>query len=357
MIVDMVRNDLGRVAELGSVRPISMFDVETYPTLHQLTSTVTARSRAPLSSIVGALFPCASVTGAPKRRTMELISSLERSPRGVYTGAIGHLSPGRRAAFNVAIRTVVVDREKRRARYGVGSGSVADSDPADEYAECLLKARILEERPFRLLETLRWAPEGGYWLLDEHLARIGDSGSYFSAADDLVASAREALAAAAASLDRPSRVRLLADLDGRIEVQPSPLESEGGPLRVGFASRPVSAASAWLFHKTTRREQYERALRDRLDCDDVLLWNERRELTESTRANVLVELPEGLCTPPVDCGLLPGTHRRRLLEEGRIRERRIRIEEIARRRVFLVNSVQGRREAHVVGPPPSTGSP
>jgi para-aminobenzoate synthetase/4-amino-4-deoxychorismate lyase len=354
MIVDMLRNDLGRIAEIGSVAVESLFEVETYPTLHQLTSTVTARSRAPLSRILSALFPCASITGAPKRGSMELIAALETGPRGVYTGAVGYLGPGRRASLSVAIRTAVVDRQLRQARYGVGSGIVADSVAQDEYQECLLKARVLEERPFRLLETLRWSPGEGYRLIDEHLDRLERSGRYFAADPGLRESARRALAENATSLTDASRVRLLADLDGRLEIQSTPLEESGDPppSRVAFATRPIAASAPWLYHKTTRRELYDRALAERPDCDDVLLWNERGELTESTRANVVVELPEGRFTPPVECGLLPGTLRSRLLVEGRLRERRMRVGEIAGRRLLLVNSVQGWSEARLVGPAP-----
>ena len=158
MIVDMLRNDLGRVAVPGSVSVSELFAVERYPTLLQMTSSVEARTTAGLPEIMAALFPCASVTGAPKVRTMEIIAQTEQAPRGVYTGAIGYVGPGRRASFNVAIRTVVVDRESGESCYGVGSGVVADSSAAGEYAECLLKARILSETPFRLLETMRWTP-------------------------------------------------------------------------------------------------------------------------------------------------------------------------------------------------------
>jgi para-aminobenzoate synthetase / 4-amino-4-deoxychorismate lyase len=162
MIVDMIRNDLGRVARFGSVSVPSLLDVERYPTVLQMTSTVEARSAAPLDAILAALFPCASITGAPKVRTMQLIAGLEGGPRGVYTGAIGFVAPGRRARFNVAIRTVLVDRQADQASYGVGSGIVWDSDASAEYAECLLKAQVLTRRfpDFELLETMRWTAQG-----------------------------------------------------------------------------------------------------------------------------------------------------------------------------------------------------
>jgi para-aminobenzoate synthetase/4-amino-4-deoxychorismate lyase len=182
MIVDMIRNDLGRVAQIGSVAVPQLFEVERYPTLLQMTSTVTARTQASMAEILANLFPCASITGAPKVRTMQIIRELEPHPRGVYTGAIGMIGPDRRVRFNVAIRTVLVDRERQRASYGVGSGIVWDSDAAAEYEECLLKARVLAggEPSFELLETLLWEPDHGYFLLADHLKRLADTAVYFN---------------------------------------------------------------------------------------------------------------------------------------------------------------------------------
>ena len=349
MIVDMLRNDLGRVAETGSISVSALFEVERYPTLLQMTSTVEAQSRAPLSGILEALFPCASVTGAPKRRTMQIIADLEPAPRGVYTGAIGWMAPGRRATWSVAIRTAVVDRERQEAVYGVGSGIVADSQAAGEYAECLLKARVVVEPGFRLLETLRFEPDGGYWLLDEHLERLSASFRHFAgAALDLAAIAR-ALEERAATLGSPSRVRLLVDLDGRATTESEPIVDPGAlPVRVGWAVRAVDTESPWVHHKTTRREIYEEALRSHPDCDDVLLWNARGELTEATRWNVAVEVDGVLYTPPLACGLLPGTLRRRLLAEGRLDERVLFVRDVAGRRIVLMNSVRGLQEATLV---------
>ena len=355
MILDMLRNDLGRVAEVGSVRVPSLFDVERYPTLLQMTSAVEAESRAPFAEVVAALFPCASVTGAPKASTMRIIAEREGGPRGLYTGAIGTLDPGGRACFSVAIRTLVVDRERGEAEYGVGSGVVADSRAGEEYAECLLKARVLEERPFRLLETMRFSPGEGYWLLEEHLERLLASARHFGveAEGERV---RAALDRAASGLGGPSRVRLLVDLDGRPEVEAAPLTFPAAlPLRLGLAPRPVDPGSPWLYHKTTRREVYDEALGARPDCDEVLLWNARGEATEGARSNLVVELPEGRVTPPVGSGLLPGTMRARLLARGEARERPVRIEELPGRRLWLVNSVWGMREAALGDVLPSRG--
>ena len=208
MILDMVRNDLGRVAVTGSVHVPSLFDVERYPTVWQMTSTVRAQTRAPLAEIFRAAFPPASVTGAPKRRTMEIIAELESSPRQVYTGAIGFAAPGRRAQFNVAIRTALIDRASGQAEYGVGGGIVWDSKPAAEQQECLTKARVLSprRRDFDLIETMLWSPRSGYWLHEYHLKRLARSAEYFGFQVDLCR-IREELAIAAARLP-PGRHRI-----------------------------------------------------------------------------------------------------------------------------------------------------
>ena len=186
MIVDMVRNDFGRVARPGTVSVPRLFDVERYPTVWQMTSTVAAETEASLVDIFRALFPPASITGAPKRRTMQIIDELESTPRRVYCGAMGWIEPGRRASFNVAIRTPLVHRPTGAAEYGVGGGIVWDSDPDAEAHECRVKTRVLHHRPpsFELLETLRWSPAGGYDLEDLHLQRLANSARYFEFAMD-----------------------------------------------------------------------------------------------------------------------------------------------------------------------------
>ncbi len=366
MIVDMLRNDLGRVADPGSVRVTEMFAVERYPTLLQMTSSVEARTKAGLGEIVSALFPCASVTGAPKVRTMEIIAQTERGPRGIYTGAVGFVAPGRRARFNVAIRTVVVDREREEARYGVGSGVVADSSAAGEYAECLLKARILTEPPFRLLETMRFDPGVGFFLGPAHLDRLMASAAFFGGAVSRSHLDAE-LQALGARLHGPSRVRLLVDLDGRIETQTSPIDGRGQvwnceseftipdltPFPVALAKTPVDGASSWLYHKTTRREAYDLALRQWPAAEDVLLWNSRGEVTESCRANVVLDLGAGLVTPPVECGLLAGTLRALLVDSGQVREQVLSLDDLARaHRLCLVNSVRGVWPVRLLGGAP-----
>jgi para-aminobenzoate synthetase/4-amino-4-deoxychorismate lyase len=348
MIADMVRNDLGRIAKAGSVRADRLFDVEKYRTVWQMTSTVTAVSRAGLAEVFRALFPCASVTGAPKVSSMKLIAGLEESPREIYTGAIGFLAPGRQARFSVAIRTAWIDRKTSRGTYGVGGGIVWDSDPQDEYDECLNKAKVLtggaEARHFSLLETLLWTPGESWFLLDAHLRRMAESADYFDFEFD-----REALVSGLEELalglpDRPHRIRVLLRRDGFVTFDRGVLAELAGtaPLRLRLAAQPVDTGNPFLYHKTTERRVYEQARAATGDCDDVLLWNEAHEITESTIANVVVRLHGRLVTPPVDCGLLSGTFREMLLREGRISERRIPVDDLRiAEELYLVNSVRG----------------
>jgi len=344
MIVDMIRNDMGRVAEIGSVQVPELFAVERYPTVLQMTSTVRARTRRPLLEIFQAMFPCASITGAPKVRTMEIIRELEPQPRGVYTGAIGFISPDRTAQFNVAIRTVTVDRERGAAVYGVGSGIIWDSDAAAEYAECQVKARVLaEKRPsFQLLESLLWRPGEGYFLLEAHLRRLADSGVYFAVPLDSTA-VRDELTRFALSLTEPCKIRLLVSPTGEMEMEAVPLARGAWPqpLHVALADTAVSSENVWLYHKTTRREWHDAARAARPDCDEVILWNEWGELTEATTANLVLNVDGELLTPSVSCGLLAGTFRNYLLANGRIRERILTKADLRRaRRIFLINSVR-----------------
>ncbi len=362
MIVDMLRNDLGRVARLGSVAVPTLFAAERYPTLWQMTSTVTAESAAGLPELLAALFPCASITGAPKPRTMRLIAELETTPRRLYTGAIGYLTPGsletRRARFNVAIRTALVNRAAGQAEYGVGGGIVWDSDPAEEWEESQLKARVLRPAPpaFELLESLRWEPEHGYFLLERHLARLQASAVYFGWPVE-AAAARARLAALAAALPAvPHKVRLLADSAGGLRAEAAPLPAwppDGGapaaaPVRLQVAPRPVSSADIFLFHKTTHRAVYEAARAACPAADDVVLWNEHGDLTETCLSNLALELDGVWVTPPVASGLLAGTYRAQLLAEGRLCERRLPRAGLAQAtRLAVINSVRGWRPAQL----------
>jgi para-aminobenzoate synthetase/4-amino-4-deoxychorismate lyase len=357
MIVDLLRNDIGRVSDTGTVRVSSLFELEKYPTLWQMTSTIEGRLRpeATLVDVFDALFPCGSVTGAPKIRTMEVIAALEGRPRGVYTGAIGLLRPDGTAVFNVAIRTIVVDHETAVATLAVGAGITADSIAEDEYEECLLKGQFASAIPstrpgsFQLLETMR-LQQGSVLRLDRHLARMRNSARYFDYSWD-EARVRDTVArTAAAHPDGVWRLRVTCTAEGEPLVTCTAHDAgRPDPWRVAFANAPIDDADPFLFNKTTCRTAYETARRGRPDVDDVLLWNGRREVTESTIANLVVEIDGQRYTPPVDSGLLAGTLREELIESGRIRERVITRGEVVRaERIWLVNSLRGWIDAVLV---------
>jgi len=353
MIVDMVRNDLGRVAEIGSVCVPELFATERYPTLWQMTSTVTARTNASLTDIFSALFPSASITGAPKVSTMKIINALETSPRRVYTGSIGYISPQRKATFNVAIRTALIDREAQQAEYGVGGGIVWDSTGVDEYDEALLKAHVLTKQhpQFSLLETMLWTPEAGFYLLDKHLARVVDSANYF---DISISKEKldEYLNRISSKFTSAQRVRLLLDQSGILESEVVPFQPTqmDQSLNVCLAKEPINSGNVFLFHKTTQRDVYESALSDFSGADDVLLYNELGELTEFTIGNLVVELDGKLFTPPISCGVLSGTFRTHLLETGQVVERTIPIQQLKDcTSIFRVNSIRKWQNVHITG--------
>jgi len=350
MILDMLRNDLGRIAEYGSVQTKRLFEVERYATLWQMTSTVQAASRASLAGIFQALFPCASITGAPKVRTMEIIHDLEPTPRQIYTGCIGFITPQRKAQFNVAIRTILFDRSTGTAEYGVGGGIVWDSTSDGEYEECQVKCRLLTQaRPgFDLLESLLWTPENGFWLLDYHLDRLAASAEYFGFVFDRQALADQLRADSQGLPGEAHKARLTLNRAGKASTQFVALAgiSVSPRARLTLAQRPVDSENVFLYHKTTWREVYEEARSACPSGTEPLLWNQRGELTESDTANLVVRHQGELFTPPLACGLLAGAFRAQLLETGQIRERVLPKAELpAYQEIFLINSVRGWRPA------------
>ncbi len=353
MIVDMIRSDMGRVSRIGSVHAPHLFDVERYPTIWQMTSTVRSRTDASIPEILSSLFPCASITGAPKVSTMGIIAELETTPRGVYTGCIGYLAPDRRAQFNVAIRTVVVDKVTKLAEYGVGGGIVWDSRKDDEYEECQTKARVLSDRrpDFKLLESILWTPDIGYYLLDEHLQRLDESGKYFGFTVDLDAIRIELEFSTGSFLPCPLKVRVQVSKPGEIEINSIPVESQE-TVSLALAGEPINSGEIFLYHKTTHRQVYERAFIGLPDCEDVLLWNERGEITETTTANIVVEIEGKLLTPPVESGLLAGTYRNTLLNNGKLTEQILTLDDLSRRSsLFAINSVRRWRKAELIREP------
>jgi para-aminobenzoate synthetase/4-amino-4-deoxychorismate lyase len=350
MIVDLMRNDLGRIADIGSVGVTDLFTVETFRTLHQMTSGVkaTLKEGAGLLDLLKAIFPPGSVTGAPKIRAMELIRDYETEPRGVYCGAIGHLAPHGRARFNVAIRTAVVFRDGS-GEMGIGSGIVFDSEGAKEYAECLLKMKFLTDPPrtFELIETLLHAPGQGYWLLERHLERLEASAKYFGFAFD-PARARGALEREVAGrLGERLRVRLLLSEDGTIAVTSTPIGAQepGTVMRFVVSKTRLDSTDPFLFHKTTRRELYDgewKHYAETSGADEVIYENERGELTEGSRTNLFIDGNGVLCTPPLACGLLPGVLRAELIATGKAVEKVLTASDLrSAGAVFLGNSVRG----------------
>jgi len=356
MIVDLLRNDLGRICRTGSVEVERMVEAERFETVWQLTSTIEGdlRPEITLLDTFRALFPSGSVTGAPKVRTTRIIADLEDSARGPYCGAIGYLAPPGsgepRANFNVAIRTVVLDTQTRTAEYGVGGGITHDSSASGEYEEIVAKARVLTDaRPaFELFESLGHEPPEGFRHLDEHLERLAASARYFGFRFELEA-ASAALKRAVIEVTQPSVVRLTLARHGAMSTDVRDLPRAEEPVRVALDDEPVDPSDLWLFHKTTRRAPYDRRRERRPDVDDVVLVNDRSEVTESTIANLAVRLGDVWVTPPIDAGLLPGTYRSVLLREGALIERPVTVDEFrGAGELALLSSVRGWRPAVLV---------
>ena len=362
MIVDLMRNDLGRVANTGSVRVSDLFTLETYETLHQMTSGVEAQIKdsTGIAELLSSLFPPGSITGAPKVRAMEIISELESEPRGVYTGAIGTISPDGNACFNVAIRTVTIFPHGK-AEVGIGSGVVHDSNARAEYDECLLKMRFLTDpvRDFQLIETMLHTPENGYALLDRHLERLEASARYF-----LFAYERngilDALKDHATRLGEDAyRVRLLLHRDGSATITDTllPKGSELTSMAFAVSDHIIDSGNVFLYHKTTQRKLFDsewaRASK-RSGADEVIFLNERGEVTEGSRTNIFARIDGKLLTPPLASGLLPGTFRADMLASGKCQEAVLTLDDLDRsQNVYLGNSVRGLLPAHAVQTPAS----
>jgi para-aminobenzoate synthetase/4-amino-4-deoxychorismate lyase len=354
MIVDLIRNDLGRIAEMGSVEVRELFAVERYPTLHQLVSTVSAQLRrhVGIEQIVKALFPCGSVTGAPKIRAMEVIHALEASPRGIYCGAIGHFAPDGSARFNVAIRTLTIEDEV--GELGIGGGVVHDSMAAGEYAECLLKSEYFSRarKPLGLIETLGFAPDAGFARRDLHLARLERSARRFGIPFDPSA-VRRSLEAAVSRRLTNARVRLELDENGSLRAAAEEMaQGVQGAWRFAISPSHVSSFDALAAHKTDWRNLYdeERArVQETLGCDEVVFVNERGELVEGSRTNLFLQRGDKLLTPPLSSGCLDGCLRRDLLEQGKAVETTLYEHDLGIGSLYLGNSLRGLISAELAG--------
>ena len=354
MITDMLRNDMGRISEPGSVKVSSKYDIEKYSTVWQMTSSVESETTASITEIFQALYPCASVTGAPKIASMDIISRIEELPREIYTGAIGYIAPNREAEFSVPIRTVVSDKNKNCAVYGTGGGIVWDSVWESEWDECLTKSKVLsvkDSSDFELFETMKWDTDSGVFLEEYHFNRLKDSASYFDfkfcevrgkeIIDETIRNISNNLCV----------IRLFVNAKGgiRIETSEVPVFIKNQKYTVSLAKNPVQSENIFLYHKTTQREVYENAEGENLHSDDVILWNEEGNLTESTIANIILNIKGNWVTPSINCGLLRGVYRESMLENGLIEERKIHKSEIADlSEITLINSVRGEFKAKLV---------
>ncbi len=355
MIVDLLRNDLSRLSSPGGVSVPDLFRVERYETVWQLTSTVqaTLRPEVRLADVFRATFPCGSITGAPKVAAMHAIARLEPSPRGLYCGAIGMISPsvgGVRPSsiWSVAIRTAVIDAADGRVEFASGGGITYDSVPSDEDDELESKVVVLRSaRPaFALFETLRFDAEGAHEL-PRHLRRLAASADYFGFACDPVLIAADV--AALGVPDGPRRLRIVLDRRGRHRLELVALEGSVPLVRLAVSTARVRSDDPFMCHKTTRRAVYERARSVHSLADDVLLINERAEVVETTTANLLYRIGAEWFTPPLASGGLPGIGRELLLELGEVRERVLPVTELTScAELAVVNSLRGRRTAVIL---------
>lgn len=342
MIVDLLRNDIGRISK--KVNTEALFDIEKHNTLYQMTSTIKGKlkEKTSICDIFSALFPCGSVTGAPKIRTMQITQELEKKPRGVYTGALGYISPERKACFNVAIRTAVI--KGNQGELGVGGGIVYDSDEQEEYKEALLKAKFLTQGYiyFSLIETIKWDKNKGYVFFKEHLRRLQNSCQYFSIPLD-IQNLRKSLSKQEKEFVEDTRVRVLIDKDAGITVESQPLLTIKTPHEIIISSKRVDKNNIFLYHKTTQRSLYESELEKarRRGFLEVVFLNQDGEITEGSFTNIFIEKNGQLFTPPISSGLLDGIYRQHLLKQGIVQERVMTINDLnMAEKIYIGNSIR-----------------
>jgi len=343
MIVDLLRNDLGRISEL--VRASKLFNIEKHPTLYQMTSTIEARlrGRVRLKEVFSALFPCGSVTGAPKIKTMGFIKKLEKEPRGIYTGAIGYISPKKKSCFNVAIRTIKI--KKNKGELGIGGGIVYDSKAKDEYEEALLKAKFFKNglEKIDLIESILWDKDKGYFLMSLHLKRLKKSAKYFTypyKEKEIKNKLKEVVRGEKKSL----KIRLVLDLEGKITINKESIEKSQTPMKIRISGVKVNSKDKFLYHKTTKRALYNLERRKGLAKGylETIFLNEKSQLTEGTISNIFILKNKKLFTPPIKSGLLPGVLRGQLLMHGKAKEKILYLKDIENAdEVYVGNSVRG----------------
>lgn len=358
MIVDLLRNDLSRISQTGTVKVPELFALETYPTLHQMTSVVTStlKDGVDFKTLFKAIFPCGSITGAPKIRAMEIIRELEAAPRGAYCGAIGYIDPDETACFNVAIRTLIL--EGGRLRYNVGSGVVLDSIGADEYKECLLKARLLaaphavaasQGAPAYLIETMRLKPDGFIPRLDLHLTRLARSAralNYPYYRGKVLAALRDI-----ALPQGPAKLRVTLARSGEISAEVSALTPLPAPLKLAISKNSLTAQVQETRHKISEREFYdgERVrIHELCGADEVLFLNSEGQLCEGSFTSLFLKTADGFVTPDIRCGLLPGVLRAQMIKDGEARPEVLTLEALKNSEIFMGNSLRGLMPAHLI---------
>ena len=350
MIVDLLRNDLGRISK--PVRTPKLFNIEEHRTLYQMTSTIEGKLKKNLrlKEIFSSLFPCGSVTGAPKIKTMELISKLEKEPRGIYTGTIGYVSPQGRSCFNVAIRTIYL--KKNKGELGIGGGIVYDSKAKDEYEEALLKAKFFRDSLIQvgLIESILWDKKKGYYLLDLHLKRLKKSSKHFSIPYK-EKEIKEKLEKIVSTEFKNLKVRLVLGSDGKITIEKELIKKIKAPVKIRISSKRVNSKDSFFYHKTTKRAFYERERKKGLEKGyfESIFLNERDELTEGTITSLFIFKNKKLYTPSLQSGLLPGVLREHFLKQGKAKEKILYPKDIEEAdRIYVGNSVRGLIKAEFV---------
>lgn len=355
MIVDLLRNDLGRISRSGTVKTVKLFEAERYETLLQMISIIRGVLKKDITpyDLFKAVFPSGSVTGAPKISTMKIINTLEKEPRNIYTGSIGFFAPDGEAVFNVAIRTLLVDNKKNKGEMGIGSGIVYDSGTYKEFEECKLKARFITEKKndFSLIETILWQPKKGYFLLRPHLDRLSSSAEYFNFKYDnryIIKELKNLEKLFNAHYDY--KVRLLLEGEGIVKSKFSRLSKRPALAKVRFSDNRTSSKDIFLYHKTTNRDLYneEHKKWKKKGYFDIIFTNENNQITEGAISNIIVKRNSFYYTPPLECGLLNGIFRKYLLSNKKIslKEKVLYKEDVKKaEEIYMINSVRGQVRA------------